>query len=201
MLDELAERATLLSKGAPLRSANVTVHLHSGSVLSGEVLEVTRDGGVPTLSLRLAARPEDSAFVPVGSIEALVVHDLAALDKRVPSEPAPSKLELRRAAASASERWATTGATLAAELPEDLDDETKREALFEVLRHVQGAVQAVLEDDMGRKALSKYKRVRLEISARSAVTKSGDTLNVQVPLNFAQRPDARGWRDLLEAQL
>jgi hypothetical protein len=204
MLDNLAERALAVAGGAPLTRPRVVLMLHSGASLHGEVTEVTRDNGAIVIALRLEAQhptSSDTAFVPLGAIEALLIRDFSEVDKRTSGVPAPGKLELRRAFTTAQEVWNARGLTFAVEIPNDLDDETAREALLEVLRHLETAINAVASDEMGRAALEKLATLRFEIAGKSAVTKLGDALMVSVPLNFAQRPNARGWRDLLEAQL
>jgi hypothetical protein len=172
--------------------------------LHGELLEVTRDGGTSIVSLRLETQhpaSSDTAFIPATSLEALVVRDVEDLDKRVSNVPAPSKLELRRAFTLAGDRWRTLGVNLKLEVPDNLEDENTREALLEVLKSVESVIAALRDDDMGRVALSKLTYLSFEITPSASVTREGTGLRIQIPLHFALRPDAQGWRSLLEAQL
>jgi hypothetical protein len=201
MLDELSTLATAVAGGAPLRRPRVVLYLHSGHALEGELLEVTRDGSASIVSLRLESQASDTAFIPVASLEALVVRDAADLGKRVSDTPAPSKLELRRAFTLTEDRWRTLGITLKLELPGNLEDEDARTALLETLKAVESVIGALRDDDLGRSALGKLERLGFHISSSASVTRSGTGLELSVPLHFAQRPDAQGWRKLLEAQL
>jgi hypothetical protein len=199
MLDELSALATAVAAGAPLRRPRVTLYLHSGQSLSGELLEVTRDGGSSIVSLQLES--SDTAFVPASALEALVVRDVENLNQRVSDTPAPSKLELRRAFTLAEDRWRTLGVHLKLELPRDLEQDAVREALLEVLKAIEPVIGALKDDDLGRSALGKLSRLRFDIGSSASVTRDGDGLRVSVPLHFALRPDSQGWRSLLEAQL
>jgi hypothetical protein len=201
MLDELSTLATAVTAGAPLRRPRVTLYLHSGRVLEGELLEVTRDAGVGIVSLQVADGASDTAFIPVSSLEALVVRGVTELNKRVSDTPAPSKLVLRRAFALAGDRWRTLGVNLSFNPPEELEDDAIREALLEALGHLEASVGALHGDDLGRVALTRVSSLNFEMGGVAAVTRDGTALRVIVPAHFAQRPTQAGWRSLLESQL
>jgi hypothetical protein len=201
MLDELSALATAVTAGAPLRRPRVTLYLSSGRSLEGELLEVIRDGGVSMVSLQFPHPSSDTAFVPLTSLEALSVRDVTELDKRVSDTPAPSVLTLRRAFSLAGDRWRTLRLPLNFTLPEDLNDDTTREALMEVLGHVEAAVEGLQTDELGRAALTQPLEFKFAMGSTAGVTRDGAVLTVTVPQHFAQRPDRQGWRTLLEAQL
>ncbi len=201
MLDELSALATAVTAGAPLRRPHVTLYLSSGRALEGELLEVTRDGGVSMVSLQFPHPSSDTAFIPLASLEALSVRDVTELDKRVSDTPAPSVLTLRRAFSLAGDRWRTLRLPLSFTLPEDLEDDTTREALMEVLGHLESIIGALNADELGRAALTQILEFKLVMGGVAAVTRDGNVLTLIVPQHFAQRPDRQGWRTLLEAQL
>ncbi|NJK46326.1 MAG: hypothetical protein HC933_20630 [Pleurocapsa sp. SU_196_0] len=85
--------------------------------------------------------------------------------------------------------------------PEDLEDDSTREALLEALGHLEASVGALHGDDMGRVSLSRVSSLNFEMGGVAAVTRDGTALRVIVPSHFAQRPTQGGWRSLLESQL
>jgi hypothetical protein len=202
LLEELAELARRIRAGEALRRPRVTLHLRSARDLSGFVLDVGHEGGMA--SVLLHTPPEwNVAHVPMGSLEAVTVHDVLGLS-RPPADapPAPSRLELRRRLAGAEAQLAVqVGAPIVFTLPEALE-EVDLEPLGALVPIVTQVLEDIARDEMGRSSfVARVKRVQLTVGTEPHVTLVGDALTVMTVSPHSKRLAAPGLQRAIEAAL
>jgi hypothetical protein len=201
LLEELAALSARARAGEPLARPRVTLHL-PGRDLRGQLLGLSDDAGgrVALLLLDSGDRfSHDVTHVLVANLEALTVHDALRIDQPTSEIVVPGKLELRRALVALGERLSSVGAGFVLET-EDLET-TDLEPIMAALVPLEQALQAILNDDLGREALKNISVLKLISRNAAQVLKSGNTLEVQVVRGFVDRPNAKVWRELLERLL
>ncbi|MCC7383238.1 MAG: hypothetical protein IT384_15485 [Deltaproteobacteria bacterium] len=159
-LDALAQLRARNEEDADVPVPRVTLHLSSGRAISGSVLRVGETRRGRTVVLHEPGpdprRPEhDAVVVALASIEALTLHDAAAL---APPPNAPTRLELLRAiTAREGVLAARVGApfTLEVEAGSAGESEDGRRVIAELLEEVSAAIEATAADDLGAQALRK----------------------------------------------
>jgi hypothetical protein len=197
LLQQLAARAERIRAGEALPNPRLTLHLHSGRDLQGVLLGLGVDGGATMLSLLCDTGERFNqavTHVPLGSLEAITVHEINRLEEPVIARPIPSKLELRRAAKAWQER-------LQLELHSEWrdDDLEPLSALLEVLGRT---LEDLLNDPMGREALrQKIRQVRLEVQAQPEVKLEESTLVVATVRAISARVGQVALRSSIEKLL
>lgn len=150
------------------------LHLSSGTLLRGRIVEVADGGGGAVVSLLVGGslRAPTVSFVRVDQIAAVTVIDASLLVRSpVPDAPVPGKLELARMlAAHASTLAASVGRALPIELPAELDDDGRRAIglLIPVLVEVLSAIAA---DPMGKDALSAIQAIEVHAGGSAEVAR------------------------------
>jgi hypothetical protein len=201
LLEELAELAARVRAGEPFTWPRVTLHL-PGRDLRGQLLSLSDDAGMRVALLLLESGDRfsvDVTHVPVANLEALTVHDALRIDQPTSEIVVPGRLELRRAVVALGERLSSVGAGFVLET-EDLET-TDLEPIIAALVPLEQALQAILNDDLGREALKNISVLKLISRNAAQVLKSGKTLEVQAVRDFVDRPNAKVWRELLERLL
>ena len=191
--------ADLASK-PPAGRPRLTLHLSSGREVSGELLQVSPGPGSRTLTL-LCGR-EDVLWVGLKAVEAVTVHAATAL---VPRASTPSRLELRRRAAALAERVASGAAEEGAKLAIDLewpaeDSEASRRGALRLVEGLEVALESVLRDAQGRRAVAaKLERIALGQGAVAGTRWEGRCFQLLAAGEGA--PAAEAIRSALEAGL
>lgn len=209
LLDELALLGQRWKRGEPVRLPRVTVHLRSGRELSGWVLDVHLDRlGSRTVLLR-SLGPQgvaevDVAHVPGASVEAVVVHDLVALDR--PPEHgagAPTRDDVHRHLLAAQETLAAAvGTPLEIELAlTDADDDL--EPLDWLLQHATEVLAAIARRDaLAAGALrGRVQTLRLAVGMQPLTAFADGVLSITTPASWNRRTDRDSLTRELEALL
>jgi hypothetical protein len=172
LLQELATRAERIQAGEALPNPRLTLHLHSGRDLHGSLLGLAAQGGTTMLSFLCDTGErfdQTVTHVPLGSLEAITMHEINRLEEPPSAQPVPSKLELRRAAKEWQER-------LQLELHSQWRDEDL-EPLSALLEVLGATLQDLLNETMAREALrQKIRQVRLEVQPQPVVKLEESTL-------------------------
>lgn len=190
VLGELAELAAREKRGEEVRLPPVTLHLRSGRDLRGVVLAIgSRDGAV-----LFQSGEDDAVHVAPSSIEALTRHEVRSAGRPpMRTEDAPTKLELRRRAASLAPPVT---------IEEGDPDPEARIALSALLDEIGEALKGISEDAMGREAMAeKIRRVELRLGSGAAVSLSGGTLTLTTTAHWPSRLSGADLRARIESLL
>lgn len=188
--------------GIPVVLPRMTLLLRSGRGVTGilrEILEDRRDGRVALVYVpRESGMPyEDLVLVPVGTIEAISVHDAPAFGAlRRDAPPTPSLLQLRRRLATLETKLrglmensvsVGLGAAVQATSPQEL------RALGFLAERAHEVLEALAKDKVGKAALrEKVQRIQLSVAERANVALTGNTLELtsgRRPLDWQTREE------------
>lgn len=205
LLEDLAVIAARASAGDAVAAPVITLHLQTGRELYGRLVAVRRDRSESVVLLAQDGQDRfttDEVHVLVTQVVAVTVHDASRLAQPTATEPAPGRLELRRAAEAMRTRLAATGATFTVELAlaGDLAD-ADATAIAAALPPLEEALGLLLADAMGKAALASITKLEIGAADAAEVTRTPSTLSVRAPRGFLERPTATGWRTELERAL
>ncbi|MFY2561872.1 hypothetical protein ACN469_30025 [Corallococcus terminator] len=174
--------------GVPLFLPRATLSLRSGRAITGVVREMLEDRREGRSILVFAPREggysqEDASIIPVGTVEAVTVHDVVWFGElRRDSVPVPSLLDLRRQLIALEARLrAVTEAPLEVMLAPGVNPASAEElrALGFLAERVREVVESLAKDEIGRTALrEKVKRIQLRTDAQASVSVSNGTLDL-----------------------
>jgi hypothetical protein len=197
LLAALADACERSDDPAAPRLPSVILHLRGGRDLSGRIVRLSQDAGRGrTLLVQcggFSGMPDGAAYVPADSVEAVTVlnpetcADLlsgGALPAPAPSNPAPTRLEILRAAkergeALARERGAAPKLDVEAE--PGLSDDGLRSLSF-LVKDVFAALTETSADALGREALARVKSVRIANAPAADVRLSDGRLEILAAL-------------------
>lgn len=182
VLEDLAHRAAravAAGRGRP----EVALYLASGPVVTGRLVAVGDERGASLVVLHVGGDVHAPRLVTVRGDQIVgVSHELAA--PIVDTGPAPGRLELARAAASAA-----VDAGVAIAVTDGLPDAGRR-AVGLVLPRLGPLLAALRIDALGREALAAITTVKVGAAATGEVRRDGADLVIVVP----DDPDAP-WDD------
>ncbi|WP_224361179.1 hypothetical protein [Hyalangium versicolor] len=188
--------------GIPVALPRMTLLLRSGRGVTGilrEILEDRREGRVALVHVpRESGVPyEDLVLVPVGTIEAISVHDAAAFGSlRRDAPPTPSLLQLRRRlAALETQLRSLLENTVSVVLGTDVQATSAKDlrSLGFLADRAQEVLEALAKDKVGKSALrEKLQRIQLSVADSSNVAVTGNTLeltNGRRPVDWQTRQE------------
>jgi hypothetical protein len=197
LLAALAEGAERGDDPAAPRRPTVVLHLRGGRDVAGRIVRLGSDSGRGrTLLLQSGGRSgeaDGALYVPLDAVEAVTVQDPSswadllsggALPAPVSSVPAPSRLEILRAAQSLAQTFAKeSGAALNLEVAADpaLPAESLR-ALSVLVPDVFAALVEMGSDALGKAALSRVKALRIADGAGPGVRFADGRLEIAAAL-------------------
>jgi hypothetical protein len=142
------------------QEAGVTVHLGSGQRIRGMVLKLGDAWqGQRMLLLQHAEARGDVLYVPLGSIEALTLHEASRF---VPKSGLPTRLDLKRSVAAIAQQLGAVAVDVG--WPSD-DDAEALASIASVVAALERVVPAIMADDLGRKAVAtKLRRIQISVA-------------------------------------
>lgn len=186
LLEDLAPLARVLAANGRPRP-EVELYLASGQLVKGRLVEVgagdDRGGPVAVVIVGGTPRAPAAAYVRIDQVVAVVIADASVLVRApVTDAPPPSRLELQRQAAAASEGLAgRLGHALPFEIARDLDDDGRR-AVAAFLPVLVDVLVGIAADELGRLALSAIAVVEISAAAMPELWKEGpDRLVLRAP--------------------
>jgi hypothetical protein len=214
VLDQLAQLRQRAAKGQPAKVPAITVYLRSGRELSGRVLALSApEAGERTLLLEAAegtgaAATVAGVYVPLSSIEAVRVHEVASVAREaglMRPIPAVTRLEVEREASDTSR---AVGEVIGRKVTFDVqwktlpDSTESRRTVLEALRAAALALQTLAQDDAGKTALAqRLRHVSIVEASKAEVALSGDTLTLRIDSRAGDHPNAEAVRQQLEKDL
>ncbi|HEY4242412.1 MAG TPA: hypothetical protein VGM88_21490 [Kofleriaceae bacterium] len=203
VLEELAPIAKALDAHGRARPI-VTLLLGNGQSIRGGLLAVaeTREGIVATLWVDGPPAAPAVAFVPVGSVLAVIVDDAAVLVKPPLSDtPAPPRLELARMAQAKADALASAlGHPVQLVVDGALDDDARR-AVAGLIPTLVDVLTKIAADEMGKDALAPITSVELVAGSPADAWKDGAKLVVRAPTLLTDPFSPQKLREKLEALL